>query len=121
VGSGSYGGTWFAKLYGQYKPAPWYRITVFGMYIGDTAKHGNKLGDAVNSDGTPRDDKAIGWEIGLFNDIQIYRNLQLRAGGGYLFAGKAFDYHDLRTGAPANTNASPANPWALAVKLLYVF
>jgi hypothetical protein len=121
VGSGAYGGTWFAKLYGQYKPTPWYRITLFGMYIGDTTKHGNRIGDAVNIDGTPRDDKSIGWEIGLFNDIQIYRNLQLRAGGGYLFAGKAFDYHDLRTGAPTNTNASPANPWALAVKLLYVF
>jgi hypothetical protein len=119
--AGSYGGTWFAKLYGQYKPTPWYRITFFGMYIGDTVKNGNKLGDAVKSDGTPRNDRSIGWEFGLFNDVQIYKNLQLRAGGGYLLAGKAFDYHDQRVGATANTNVGPANPWALAVKLLYVF
>jgi hypothetical protein len=121
VGRNPYGGTWFAKLYGQVKPTPWYRVTLFGMYIGDTTKHGNTLTDAVNSNGTPRDDKSIGWEIGLFNDIQIYRNLQLRAGGAYLFAGKAFDYHDQRIGAISNTNVSVSNPWALAVKLLYVF
>ena len=121
VGRAAYGGTWFAKLYGQVKPTPWYRITLFGMYIGDTTRHGNTLTDAVNSDGTPRDDRAIGWEIGLFNDIQIYRNLQLRAGGGYLFAGKAFDYHDQRVGAPTYTNVPVSNPWALAVKLMYVF
>lgn len=124
VGRNPYGGTWFAKLYGQVKPTPWYRVTLFGMYIGDTTKHGNTLTDAVNSNGTPRDDKSIGWEIGLFNDIQIYRNLQLRAGGAYLFAGKAFDYKDQRIGAPTTapfSNVSVSNPWALAVKLLYVF
>ena len=80
VGRGSYGGTWFAKLYGQFKPAPWYRVTLFGMYIGDTTKNGNTLGNAVTASGNPRDDKTIGWEFDLINDIQIYKNLQFVLG-----------------------------------------
>jgi hypothetical protein len=126
VSRGSYGGTWFAKLYGQVKPAPWYRITLFGMYIGDTTKHGNSLTDSVNADGTPSDGKSIGWEVGIFNDIQIYRNLQLRAGGAYLFPGDAMVYRDQRVGtlpSPATSlqNVKVEAPWALAVKLIYVF
>jgi hypothetical protein len=129
VGRGAYGGTWFAKLYANFKPTPWYRITLFGMYIGDTTKHGNTIGNAVTEAGYPRDDKSIGWEVDLINDIQIYKNLQLRFGAGYLFAGKAFDYRDQRVGAgapfftPATSrdNVSPSNPWAIATKLIFVF
>jgi hypothetical protein len=121
VGRGGYGGTWFAKLYANFKPTPWYRVTLVGMYIGDTTKNGNTLGNAVTAFGYPRDDKEIGWEVNLINDIQIYKNLQFRAGGGYLFAGKAFDQVDKRNGAYANTNISPSNPWVFVTKLLYVF
>ena len=134
VGRAAYGGTWFAKLYGQFKPTPWYRVTLFGMYIGDTTKHGNTIGDAVewtpnSQNAILRDDKTIGWEFDIFNDIQIYKNLQFRFGGGILLAGKAFDYYDTRnqsggvTPAPGFTgsNTSPANPWAITLKLIYVF
>jgi hypothetical protein len=121
VGRGGYGGTWFAKLYANFKPTPWYRITLVGMYIGDTTKNGNTLGNAVTYAGTPRDDKEIGWEANLINDIQIYKNLQFRAGVGYLWAGKAFDQVERRYGWTGCTNVSPNNPWAIVTKLLYVF
>jgi hypothetical protein len=125
VGKGLYGGTWFAKLYGSFKPTPFYRVTVYGMYIGDTTKNGNSIGNAVDSTGHPRNDSTIGWELGLFNDIQIYKNLQFRFGAGVLFAGKAFDMWDQRNGtAPSYggyQNVSPQNPWSIESKLLYVF
>jgi hypothetical protein len=121
VGRGVYGGTWFAKMYGNVKITPWYRITLIGMYIGDTTKNGNTIGNAVNSDGRPRNDSDIGWEIDLVNDIQIYKNLQFRVGGGVLFAGDAFDRYDQREGAVPCTNVGPSNPWAVVTKLFYVF
>jgi hypothetical protein len=131
LASGAYGGTWFAKLYGNFKPAPWYRITLFGMYIGDTVRHGNKIGNAVDYIGggsvlKVRDDRDIGWEFDLINDIQIYKNLQLRFGAGYLIAGSAMSYRDQRAGAwptPATSveNVRPSNPWAIATKLMYVW
>ena len=43
---GPFGGTWFAKLYGSYKVTPWYKVTLQGLYIGDTTKHGNTFGTA---------------------------------------------------------------------------
>ncbi len=45
---GGTGGTWFAKLYGSYKAAPWYKVTLQGLYIGDTTKNGNTFGTAVS-------------------------------------------------------------------------
>lgn len=128
VARGTYGGTWFAKLYTAFKPAPWYRVMLYGMYIGDTTKNGNTIGDAVTTDSAGRrvrrDDSTIGWEFGVFNDIQIYKNLQFRLGAGYLFAGRAFDMYDQRTGtygSPVNSNVSPNNPWVIMSKLIYVF
>jgi hypothetical protein len=121
VGRGVYGGTWFAKLYGNVRLTPWYRITLLGMYIGDTTKNGNTIGNAVDALGFPRDDKDIGWEFDLVNDIQIYKNLQLRVGGGLLLAGDAFDRKDERVSSEVCTNVGPSNPWAIVTKLFYVF
>ncbi len=131
VNRGQYGGTWFAKLYGSFKPAPWYRITLLGMYIGDTTKHGNTIGSAMDyiGGGTTlkvRDDKDIGFEFDLYNDVQIYKNLQLRFGGGYLIAGSAMAYRDQRVGTLPTplgsiTNVTPSNPWAFATKLIYAW
>jgi len=119
---GPYGGTWFAKFYAQMKPAPWYRVTFLGMYIGDTTQNGNTIGNAVNPNGTPRHDATIGWEFDIFNDIQIYKNLIFRAGFGYLIAGAAMDYQDTRfLPSSANVNVHPSNPWALTTKLMFVF
>ena len=52
VSRGGFGGTWFAKLYGSAKLTPWYKVTLQGLYIGDTTAHGNTLGSAVKYPGT---------------------------------------------------------------------
>jgi hypothetical protein len=114
---GTIGGTWVAKLYAGMKATPWYKVTLQGLYIGDTTKHGNTLGDAVKLTGRLRDDKTIGWELDLINEIQIYKNLKWSIGAGILFAGDALDQRVATT----NRNDSPKNPWIVATKLRYDF
>jgi hypothetical protein len=115
---GAIGGTWIAKLFGSFAATPWYKVTFQGMYIGDTTKHGNTLGNAVRPTGVLRDDKTIGWELDLINDINIYNNLTWSIGFGWLFAGKALD--QVGHVAPIR-NYSPDDPWILATKLKYSF
>ncbi len=121
VTRGGFGGTWFAKFYGSVKATPWYKITLQGLYIGDTTKHGNSLGNALRFPGTGstllRDDKDIGWELDLINEFQIYKNLRFIFAGGYLWAGDALDF---RRGTSL-TNFSPKNPWAVRTRLQYTF
>jgi hypothetical protein len=107
---GGFGGTWFAKLYASVKLLPWYKLTVQGLYIGDTTLNGDTFGNSVKyiqaiptrfaSDpltrvpvGTTflRDNTDIGWEFDLMNEIMIYNNLRFFVGAGYLFAGDALD------------------------------
>ncbi len=118
---GGFGGTWFGKLYGSAKVTPWYKITLQAMYVGDTTKHGNSLGNALKYPGTGstllRDDKDIGWELDVMNDFQIYKNLRFHIGGGYLWAGDALDF---RRGT-SFLNFSPKNPWAVRTRLIYTF
>jgi hypothetical protein len=123
---GAFGGTWFAKLYGSYKITPWYKITLQGLYIGDTTRNGNTFGTArlnnlnpaVTTNTLLRDDKFIGVELDMINEIQIYKNLSLKVFGGYLWAGNALD---LYTGTIANGNFEMKNPWAVRTRLLYSF
>jgi hypothetical protein len=120
VSSGSYGGTWFAKLYGSVKLAPWYKLTLQGLYIGDTSTNGNTFGTALRYPGVSsrlRDDKTIGWEFDLINEIDIYKNLKGWVGFGYMFAGDAMDIVNTNTGR----NFSPNNPWNFTTRLLYTF
>jgi hypothetical protein len=114
---GSTGGIWFAKLYGSYKATPWYKVTLQGLYIGDTTKNGNTIGTAVDAHGNYRDDKSIGWELDLVNELQIYKNLKWEIAGGILFAGDAMDFK--RTGV--NANKSMDNPWAILTRFTYTF
>ncbi|MEI9477863.1 MAG: hypothetical protein WCO26_14975 [Deltaproteobacteria bacterium] len=112
---GSIGGTWFVQAFGSFKLAPWYKITALGTYIADTTKNGNTVGTAQNADGTPRDDKAIGWELGLFNEIQIYKNLSWGTVFSYMFANDGLDvYTDGR-------NQSPQNPYFIGSIVKYVW
>jgi hypothetical protein len=115
---GGFGGTWFAKLYGSMKLAPWYKLTVQGLYIGDTTRHGNTFGNAVRVQGSTmlRDDKSIGWEMDLLNEIQIYNNLRWFIGAGYLFAGDALDVK-----MSVGGNRAATNPWAVRTRLMYTF
>ena len=100
VSRGAFGGTWFAKLYASANLVPWYKVTLQGLYIGDTTKNGNTLGTAVKNPGDLfadqflRDDKTIGWELDLIQQIQIYKNLTWFVGAGYMWAGKALDVYN---------------------------
>ena len=130
VSRGAFGGTWFAKAYGSFKATPWYKVTLQGLYIGDTTKHGNTLGIARKAPFTTtsalRDDSDIGWELDIINEIDIYKNLKFFAGAGILFAGDGMDVW--RRTAPgvlpgnfAGANYSPKNPWNVTTRLLYSF
>jgi hypothetical protein len=140
---GGFGGTWFAKLYASMKLLPWYKVTVQGLYIGDTTKNGDTLGNSVkylqaipasySALGIPqsttflRDNTNIGWEFDLINEIQIYNNLRFYVGYGYLFAGDALDvrmghnasFPSLAGSVPGNRKAD--NPWAVRTRLMYTF
>jgi len=124
---GAFGGTWFAKLYGSYKITPWYKITFQGLYIGDTTRNGNTIGNARRyvgpnftavQNGYLRDDDFIGVELDLMNEIQIYKNLTFKLFGGYLWAGNAMD---LWSGSFGTGNFDMKNPWAIRTRLMYTF
>ena len=115
---GGFGGTWFAKLYGSYKVTPDWKVTLQGLYIGDTTKNGNTLGNAVIPGTTIlRNDSDIGFELDLLSNWQIYKNLRFFTGFGYLWAGKALD---IKQGT-LKDNFSPHNPWAFRTRLMYTF
>jgi hypothetical protein len=133
---GPIGGTWMAKAYASAKVAPWYKITLQGMYIGDTTENGDTFGNAATFVPAtpfptpygfyPRNNNDIGWEIDLINEINIYKNLKLTVAGGYMFAGKAMDQF---TGTyftgfglyPIPINDDIKNPWAIMWNLTYNF
>jgi hypothetical protein len=114
----SFGGLWINKLYGSFKATPAYTVTLEAMYVRDTTKNGNTIGNAVKTGTTiPRNDSDIGWEFDLFNEVQLYKNLKFAFGGGILLAGDAMDY---RVGT-TTTNKSPKNPWIITSNLTYSF
>jgi hypothetical protein len=116
VCKGPLGGLWYAKVYGKVKPVPWYTITLTGFYIGDTTKHGNTFGNAHDANDELRNDKKIGWEADLVQEIEIYKNLKFAIGAGYLWSGSAMD---LWNGLDANY--SPKNPWNISSNMTYFF
>ena len=117
VSRGTIGGTWMGKLYGSFQATPWYKVTLQGLYIGDTTKHGNTVGDARKADGTLKDDKSIGWEVNLINEIQIYKNLKYSIGIGALIPGDGLRYFE----SAANPDDKPKTPWAVIGNLTYTF
>jgi hypothetical protein len=115
---GGIGGTWMAKLYADFNATPEFKLTFQGLYIGDTAKHGNTFGTALKADGvTCRDDGDIGIEADVIATFKIYKNLTYTIGGGYLWAGDAMDLWNAATG----TNFTPKNPWQVTSNLTYSF
>jgi hypothetical protein len=117
LNAADFGGMWNARAYAQWKATPWYKATLQGMYVGDTVKHGNFLGNALRADGTRKDDSTIGWEFTLSNQFQIYKNLSWCFVLGYMIAGDATDQYDPATG----TNESIDNPWMIGSRLYYTF
>jgi hypothetical protein len=114
---GATGGTWVAKLSAAAQVTPWYRVTLWGLYIGDTTENGNSLGNARKSSGALRDDGEIGIEFSLIQDIKIYKNLTWSLGAGILFAGDALDQYNTVTGS----NDNMKNPVMLSTALVYNF
>lgn len=120
VSRGTLGGTWMAKLYGSFKATPWYKVTLQGVYIGDTTKNGNTVGTARKAPygaTNLRDDKTIGWEFDLINEFQIYKQLSYKIGAGMLLPGDALKYWD----PVAARNDKPKTPWAVIGNLTYTF
>jgi hypothetical protein len=114
------------------KLAPWYKVTLQGLYIWDTTKHGNTFGTAVKNPTAAyasqifKDDNDIGFELDLIQEIDIYKNLKGFIGIGYLWAGKAMDVYNnpnWQNGGVGYTprNVSPNNPWNITTRLLYTF
>jgi hypothetical protein len=113
------GGLWMVKLYGAFQVSPIFNTRLEAMYIGDTTKNGNTVGNALKANGLPRDDSDIGWEIDWFNTLSIYRNLTWQFGGGILFAGDAMDYA-VQNMSPGN-NKGPHAPFNIVTNLTYSF
>ena len=112
---GAVGGIWHVTAYGSYKVTPWYKVTPMVMYIGDTTENGNTIGTARSNRGNPRDDHDIGWELGLYNEIQIYKNLSWGTSFAYLIAGDALDWYG--TGG----NIQMSNPWLIGSIVKYTW
>ena len=114
-----FGGVWTAKGYANFKPLDWLKVTGYAMYIGDTVKDGNAIGNAVDPAEASglEDEDYIGIEVGAIADIKIYKELTYSIGAGYLFAGDAMDSF---TGVGV-ANDSPDDPWAIVSQLIYKF
>jgi hypothetical protein len=112
-----FGGLWTAKGYASFKPLDWLKVTGYGMYIGDTTKEGNTIGNAVETATTLEDEDYIGLEFGAIVDLNIYKNLTYSVGAGYLLAGDALDTY---TGVGL-VNDDPDDPWAIVSQLIYKF
>jgi len=117
VSRGLLGGVWFAKAYASYKATPWYKLTLQGLYIGDTTKNGNTFGTAVKSNGTFRDDKTIGWELDLINNISVYKNLIWDVCFGVVKTGDAMEFKR----STGNSNDKMDTPWVVSTRFTYSF
>ena len=117
---GPVGGTWMAKLYGSYQVFPELKLTAQGMYIGDTTKNGDTFGTArAIGSASPRlkDYTYIGTEADLIGELQIYKQLKLSTGYGYMWAGPAMK---LFTGG-SRGNHMIQNPYQWTTNLTYTF
>jgi len=116
------GGSWNARLWGSYKVAPWYKVILQAMYIGDTVSNGNWFGTARKYPGTAstllKDASSIGFEATLTNMFQIYPNLSAGLVFSYLWGGDAItEYYVPALGA----NKSIDNPWGVGTRMVYSF
>ena len=114
---GCAGGLWFAKLYGTYKVTPEFKVTLQGLYIGDTAKNGDTFGNARDATGGLKNSSTIGWEADLINEWQVYKNLTFYFGGGYMWPGDGLKFYNPLTGG----NEKPDGPWTFITRLVYNF
>jgi hypothetical protein len=113
---GSMGGIWLAKLYAAYKVAPEFKMTLQGLYYGDTTKNGDTFGTSRDGAGFGlKNNSSIGFELDLINEWQVYKNLAFRFGGGVLWAGNALQFYN------GYDNEKPHTPWIIVSRLVYSF
>jgi len=113
---GSNGGIWLAKLYASYKVTPDFKMTLQGLYFGDTTKNGDTFGTSRNYTGIAlQNNSTIGYEVDLVNEWQIYRNLALRFSGGVMWTGDALKFWN------GYSNEKPNTPWIVVTRLVYSF
>ena len=113
---GSNGGIWLAKLYASYKVTPEFKMTLQGLYFGDTTKNGDTFGNSRDASGTSlKNNSTIGYELDLINEWQVYKNLVFRFGGGVLWAGNALKFWN------GVDNEKPNTPWIITTRLVYSF
>jgi len=117
VSKGPVGGTWMAKLYGSYKATPWFKVTLQGLYIGDTTKHGDTFGTSRDASGNLSNHNTIGWETDMITELQIYKNLKFSVGLGALWPGGAFKFYN----TALKENEKPHFPWQLCTNIVYNF
>ena len=89
------------------------------MYIGDTTKNGDTIGNSLESDGTPQDNNQVGIEVDWLNSLALYKNLTWQFGIGYLFGGDALSYHVI--GGANDANKKPDDPFVITTNLTYSF
>ena len=76
---GSNGGIWLAKLYAAYKVTPEFKMTLQGLYYGDTTKNGDTFGNSRDASGTSlKNNSTIGYELDLINEWQVYKKPRLQ-------------------------------------------
>lgn len=112
-------GLWLARLAATMQATPKLSATMNFVWIGDNTKNGDLVGDFGNdaaSFARNGDDKTIGQEVDIWGEYQIYKNLRLKAGFGYLFAGKALDGFNALGQRVAADDA-----WAAVSRLNYTF
>jgi hypothetical protein len=114
-----FGGLWIAKLYGAFQVSPIFNTRLELMYIGDTTKNGDTIGNAKDTSGNPEDNNQVGIEVDWLNSLSLYKNLTWQFGVGYLFGGDALNYAVI--GAANGTNKKPKDPFVITTNLTYSF
>lgn len=104
--STSWYGYWDVRAFVYYQIIDWLKVGAQVGYIGDTVDNGDCIGTDAD------DDDSIGWEMDFGVNVQIYKNLALETGFGYLFANKALSLAG---------GVKPDDPWALQSRLMYFF
>jgi hypothetical protein len=115
---GGLGGTWAVKGFAGFKPHVDHKLTLQGLYIGDTTKNGNTFGNSRDSFGRLEDQSSIGWELDFIHEWQLYKQLRFGWAAGVLFPGNAMA---LYTGNPAAGNHNIKTPWSITTNLMYTF
>ncbi len=119
------GGYWFVGPFIDWQALDWLKLRFQFAYIGDTVEDGDLLTIQVDpTTGELEDHDTIGWEFDVGATVNVYKNLVLNLGFGYLIAGDALDeqWLDWNTErVPIGDNVSVDDPWVAFAEIVYTF